>query len=161
MLRASFRRVPAYCAVLLAFTAIACDNDPADPAADPEFDGTYAGTYTGSGGCQNETVEGGIVFTIVQTDLTLAVAYTIDPDVEGLSIFGGQAEIVDQSDRSFVGTITEPAVVSGDFTGELSTDDQRISGDVHGTATVLCSGVPQSVSFAVEYEGTRQGIQVQ
>lgn len=125
-----------------------------DPA--PSFGGDYLGTYSASGGCQSQNVAGQIAFSIIQQNQSLQVTYTVDPPIEGLSIYGGTAQIDSQTPTSFTGTITQPAAVSGSFDGTLSSDGTSISGTTQGSATVLCSGVPTAVSFTATYEGERQ-----
>lgn len=150
------RRSLAGCVLFAAVMFAGCSDDPADPGDPPPFSGTYTGTYNGTGGCSGETVSGGITFTIEQSGSTLAVTFTLNPAVEGLTIVGGQATIDTQTATSFFGTITQPALVSGAFTGQLAAGEAGISGTVDGSATVLCSGTPQAVTFEVDYEGTRQ-----
>lgn len=150
-----FRRSFTGPVLLAALLAAGCDSDTAGPG-EPQFSGTYTGTYNGSGGCNNETVSGGISFTIQQEGNTLTVTYSLAPAVEGVTILGGQATINAQTSRSFSGTITQPAVLSGTFTGELSAAGNSISGTVDGSATVLCSGAPQTVTVEADYQGARQ-----
>lgn len=150
----AFRRSTTPLVLLVSISAAGC-NDSVAPAQ-PQFSGTYAGTYSGTGGCNDETVSGGISFTIEQEGSTLTVTYSLDPAVEGLTFVGGEASINTQSALSFSGTITQPSVVSGTFTGQLSAAGNSISGTVAGGATVLCSGAPQIVTFEADYQGTRQ-----
>ncbi|MFW6084298.1 MAG: hypothetical protein ACODAA_03715 [Gemmatimonadota bacterium] len=120
------------------------------------FAGSYVGTYSASGGCNEESQSGNIEFQITQDGTTLTVTYSLDPDFDGLTVYGGQAEIIAETPRSFVGTITEPSQLQGTFDGALSEDGTEISGIVQGTAQALCNGVPTGAGFSGSYEGTRQ-----
>jgi hypothetical protein len=156
MMSLMLRRSIAGCVLFAAVTSTGCSDDPAEPGEPPQFSGTYVGTYNGTGGCSAQTVSGGITFNIEQSGSTLAVTFTLNPAVEGLTIVGGQATIDTQTATSFSGTITQPALVSGAFIGELAAGGTGISGTVDGSAMVLCSGTPQAVTFEADYEGTRQ-----
>lgn len=120
------------------------------------FAGSYVGTYDASGGCNDDSQSGNIEFQIGQDGSTLTATYSLDPDFDGLTVYGGQAEIVAETPNSFVGTITEPSQLDGTFTGSLSEDGTVISGTVDGTAQTLCNGIPAEVAFNGSYEGTRQ-----